>query len=290
MDNGGASKESVLYMEQAGVVEVSEIAKKKMINFNNEPMRFFIYSMMAGVFCGFGMILAYSAGGALANHESTVGFAKIVFGISFALSFTLIVYAGSELFTGNVGVMTIGVLNRLVTLKDGIKLACFVYLGNFLGATLIALLIGAGGLLDNPEIANYIVSSAATKMQLPIMHSFARGILCNMMVVLATWCCAKLRSEPAKMMILVWCVYGFCTSGFEHSIANMALFVMSMITPFTTPEISLAGTISNIIPVTLGNIVGGGAIGAVYYYLGSGSGSKIEPNKMQTLKTDSLYM
>jgi nitrite transporter NirC len=263
-------------MEQAGVIAVSEIAQKKMTNLNKEPMSFFLYSIMAGVFCGLGMILAYSAGGTLANNESTVGFAKIIFGISFALSFTLIVYAGSELFTGNVGVMTIGVLNRSVPVMDGIKLACFVYLGNFLGATLIALLIGAGGLLDNSEIANYMISSSATKMQLPIMHSFVRGMLCNMMVVLATWSCAKLKSEPAKMMILVWCVYGFCTSGFEHSIANMALFVMSMITPFTTPEISLLGTISNIIPVTLGNIVGGGAIGAVYYYLGSGSGSEID--------------
>ncbi len=275
-------------MEQSGVFEVSEIAKKKMINFKNEPLRFFMYSMMAGVFCGLGMILAYSAGGSLANNESTVGFAKIIFGISFALSFTLIVYAGSELFTGNVGVMTIGILNRSVTVKDGIKLACFVYFGNFLGATIIALLIGAGGLLENPEIANYIVSSSATKMQLPIMHSFVRGILCNMMVVLATWCCAKLKSEPAKMMILVWCVYGFCTSGFEHSIANMALFVMSSISPFATPEISIAGYLSNIIPVTLGNIVGGGAIGAVYYYLGSGSASIIEPSKIQRLKTDYL--
>ena len=116
------------------------------------------------------MILAYSAGGGLATNESTVGFAKIIFGISYALSFTLIVYAGSELFTGNVGVMTISVLNRSVTVMDGIKLACFVYLGNFLGATLMALLIGAGGLLDNPEIANDMISSSATKMQLPIMQ------------------------------------------------------------------------------------------------------------------------
>ena len=275
-------------MEEAGVIKVSEIAKQKVKNFKNEPLRFFVYAMMAGVFCGLGMILAYSAGGSLASHESTVGFAKIVFGISFALSFTLIVYAGSELFTGNVGVMTIGVLDRSVTVKDGIKLACFVYCGNFLGASIIALLIGAGGLLDNPVTATYIVSSSAAKMQLPFMHSFVRGLLCNMMVVLATWCCAKLKSEPAKMMILVWCVYGFCSSGFEHSIANMALFVMSILSPFSTPQITLAGYLSNIIPVTLGNIVGGIAIGAVYYYLGSGFSLKIESNKMQKLKMDYL--
>lgn len=269
-------------MEERGVKAVSEIAKKKVSNFKNEPTRFFVYSMMAGVFCGLGMILAYSAGGSLATHEATAGMVKIVFGISFALSFTLIVYAGSELFTGNVGVLTIGVFNGSVTLRDGLKLASCVYLGNFIGATLIALLIGAGGLLDHPETAKYIVSSSEMKMQLPFIHSFVRGILCNMMVVLAVWSCAKLKSEPAKMMILVWCVYGFCTSGFEHSIANMALFVMAFVTPFTSPEITVAGYLSNIIPVTLGNIVGGGAvIGAVYYFLGSRSDSEKDTSKIQ---------
>jgi len=269
-------------MEERGVKSVSEIAKKKVATFTLKPTRFFVYSMMAGVFCGLGMILAYSAGGSLANHESTAGFAKIVFGISFALSFTLIVYAGSELFTGNVGVLTIGVLNGSVSLCKGVKLAVFVYCGNFIGATAIALLIGAGGLLDNPETANYIVASSVIKMQLPFLHSFVRGILCNMMVVLAVWSCAKLKSEPAKMMILVWCVYGFCTSGFEHSIANMALFAMAFVSPFTRPEITIVGYLGNIVPVTLGNIVGGGAvIGGIYYFLGSHSDAEKDTSKIQ---------
>ncbi|MCC3866805.1 formate/nitrite transporter family protein [Terrisporobacter mayombei] len=257
-------------MERLGFTEMIFSAEKKVGFFKSVPLKFFVYSIMAGVFCGLGMILAYSAGGSLNFYESTKGLAKIVFGISFALSFTLIVYAGSELFTGNVGVISIGMYNKSVSAKDGIKLLILVYIGNFIGATLISLLIGAAGLLDNPMTAQYIVSNCAIKMNLPFSQSFFRGILCNMLVVLATWSTSKIKSEPARMLILIWCVYGFCTSGFEHSIANMALFVMGMISPYTTSEISVMGYINNIIPVTLGNIVGGALIiGTVYYFVGN---------------------
>lgn len=256
-------------MERLGFTEMIFSAEKKVRFFKSVPLKFFVYSIMAGVFCGLGMILAYSAGGSLNFYESTKGLAKIVFGISFALSFTLIVYAGSELFTGNVGVIGIGMYNKSVSAKDGIKLLILVYIGNFIGATLISLMIGAAGLLDNPMTAQYIVSNCTIKMNLPFSQSFFRGILCNMLVVLATWSTSKIKSEPAKMLILIWCVYGFCTSGFEHSIANMALFVMSMVSPYTTSAISLQGYINNIIPVTLGNIVGALIIGTVYYFVGS---------------------
>lgn len=163
--------------------------------------------------------------------------------------------------------------NKSVSTKDGIKLLVLVYIGNFVGATLIALMIGAAGLLDNPITAQYIVSNCAIKMHLSFSQSLFRGILCNMLVVLATWSTSKIKSQPARMLILIWCVYGFCTSGFEHSIANMALFVMSIVSPFATSEISLIGYVNNIIPVTLGNIIGALIIGMVYYYVGT---SKIE--------------
>ena len=72
------------------------------------------------------------------------------------------------------------------------------------------------------------------------------------------------------MLILIWCVYCFCTAGFEHSIANMALFVMALISSQTTQAITLAGYLQNLIPVTIGNIIGGGlVIGGAYYFIGS---------------------
>lgn len=258
-------------MEQQGILAVSELSRRKAAFLSASFSRYFLYSVMAGVFCGLGMILAYSSGGALNFYESTRGLAKIVFGISFALSFTLIVYAGSELFTGDVLVMTVGVLKRAVRPKTALKLLGTVYLGNLCGATLIALLIGSTGLLDGEMVGGYIVINTALKMSLPFWQAFSRGVLCNMLVCLAIWSTAKLRSEPAKMLILVWCVYGFCTAGFEHSIANMALFVMAFCSPLHTPDITLAGYLQNLIPVTLGNLAGGSVlVGLVYHLVGSG--------------------
>lgn len=257
-------------MEEKGVQVVCDLARRKLSFFQNHPGRYFVYAMLAGVFCGLGMILAYSAGGMLDAYEATRGFAKIVFGISFTLSFTMIVYAGSELFTGDVMVMTIGSLGRAVPVGRSVKMMAFLYLGNLCGATLIALLIGAAGLLDSPVVGGYIVSNTAAKMALPFFPALCRGILCNMMVCLATWSTAKLSSEPAKMLILIWCVYCFCTAGFEHSIANMALFVMALISSQATEAVSLAGYFHNLIPVTIGNLIGGGLIiGGAYYFVGS---------------------
>ncbi len=256
-------------MEKFGVTKASENAIRKVNYFKSVPKQFFIYSLMAGVFCGLGMILAYSAGGSVMASEYTASFARIIFSVSFPLSFTLIVFAGSELFTGNVCTMSIGMLNKAVSVKDGIGLLLFVYIANFVGATLIALIIAASGSLENPLTANYIVDSCAIKMNLPFVQAFFRGFLCNVMVVLAVWIFPKMDSIPGKLIIIMWAVYTFCACGFEHSIANMALFIMGMLSPFTTEEITFLGYINNMIPVTLGNILGGFAIAWVYYSVGN---------------------
>ena len=257
-------------MEAKGVQTVCGLARRKLSFFENHRGRYFVYAMRAGVFSGLGMILADSAGGMLYAWEATRGFAKIVFGLSFTLSFTMIVYAGSELFTGDVLVMTMGALGRTVPVGRSVKMMGFLYLGNLCGATFIALLIGAAGLLDGAQVGGYLVAATADKMALPFFQALCRGILCNMMVCLATWSTSKLSSEPAKMLILLWCVYCFCTAGFEHSIANMALFAMALISPQNTGAVTLAGYFHNLIPVTIGNLIGGGVvIGGAYYFVGS---------------------
>jgi nitrite transporter NirC len=256
-------------MENIGVEAIHGYAVKKHRFMCCSLERYFIYAMLAGVFCGLGIILAYSAAGNLDAFEATRGLAKIVFGLSFALAFTLIVFAGSELFTGNVLVMTIGTLDKAISLKDALKVLCVVYIGNWLGATLTALLIAATGLLDNQAVGGYIVANTLVKMNLPVGQAIARGILCNMLVCLATWATSKMKSEAARMMILLWSVYGFCTAGFEHSIANMALFVMARFSSWSAPEVSAAGYLHNMLPVTLGNIIGGMLIAVTYYYMGN---------------------
>ena len=255
-------------MKNQSILTLASSAEDKIKFFHSNFFKFLLSSMMAGVFCGLGMILAYTSAGSLIYYDATRGLAKLVFGISFALSFTLITYAGSELFTGNLVVMTIGGLNKKVKLLDSLKLLVIVYCGNFLGASLISIIIAFSGLLKNIETGSYIMMNTTMKMQLSFTESFFRGILCNMLVCLAVWCCSKLKSDCAKLIVLVWCVYGFCTSGFEHSIANMALFAMGLMSPLKNESITILGYLNNIIPVTLGNIVGGCLfVGCVYYFI-----------------------
>lgn len=255
-------------MRNENILTLANLAEKKMSFFHSKFFEFLLSSVMAGVFCGLGMILAYTSAGSLIYYESTRGLAKLVLGISFALSFTLIIYAGSELFTGSIIVMTIGKLEKKLSISEITRLLLTIYIGNFIGATFIALLIGSSGLLKNIETVNYILLNTSIKMNLSFWESFSRGVLCNMLVCLAVWSCNKIKSDSAKLIILVWCVYGFCTSGFEHSIANMALFVMALISPLKTTSITLLGYINNIVPVTLGNIIGGCIfIGMAYYFI-----------------------
>lgn len=255
-------------MKNENILILANLAEKKMLFFHSKFFKFLLSSIMAGVFCGLGMILAYTSAGSLIYYEATKGLAKLIFGISFALSFTLIIYAGSELFTGSILIMTIGKLEKNLLNLEILKSLFTIYVGNFIGATFIALLIGSSGLLKNSETGNYILLNTSIKMNLSFWESFSRGILCNMLVCLAVWICNKIKSDSAKLIILIWCVYGFCTSGFEHSIANMALFIMAFTSPVKNVNITLLGYLNNIIPVTLGNIVGGCVfVGMVYYFI-----------------------
>jgi len=256
-------------MENFGVKAVGDLAVRKADFFNRSVARYLIYSMLAGVFCALGMLLAHSAGGLLDAFEATKGLAKIIYSISFAFSFTFIVFAGAELFTGNVLVMFMGFLDKVVSLKATLKSLFAVYLGNWLGAGIMSVLIGFSGLLENQVLGRYLVANAAVKMNLPAVQALVRGILCNMLICLAVWAVSKMKSEGAKMLILAWSIYGFCISGFEHSIANMALFVMAALSSWRTADITVMGYFNNIIYVTLGNIIGGLLVGIVYFCIGN---------------------
>lgn len=100
------------------------------------------------------------------------------------------------------------------------------------------------------------------------MPLLAKGILCNVLVCLAVLCAVKMKSESGKLIMIFWCLFAFITSGFEHSIANMTIFSISLFMPH--PEtVSVAGLLANLVPVTIGNFIGGAFIlGGSYYYMG----------------------
>lgn len=254
-------------MEDKGLGIVAANAKQKAA-FSQNISQYFIYSSMAGACCALGMALAYSTGAGFYFTEALSGAYTLIMGIAFALSFTLIVFCGAELFTGNVMVMTVGLLTKAVPWRQFLRLLSICYIANLAGAIFFGWLIAASGILAG-KTGQLLVASCAGKMALPFGQAMIRGLLCNMLICMGTWATAKLQSETAKMIVLVWVVLGFVATGYEHSIANTALFTMAALAPQTTPAISLTGAVSNLLPVTVGNILGGSIfVGLLYWYSG----------------------
>ena len=240
-----------------------DTAKLKVDQLHTSKSRYLILTMMAGFFLGLGIILIFTIGGLLgsADYAGT----KIVMGIAFGIALSLVLMAGADLFTSNNMIMTIGTLTKKTSWNETMQIWVFSYIGNFAGSIVVAALFFYSGLATG-DTADYIVTAASTKMNTPFIELLVRGILCNILVCLAVWCAYKLKEETAKLIIIFWCLFAFITSGFEHSIANMSLLSISLMVPH--PEtVSLAGLAANLIPVTIGNVIGGAIfIGAGYWY------------------------
>ena len=248
---------------KATIDTFSNTATTKVNQLTHSKSKYLTMAMLAGFFVGLGIILIFTIGGLLApeNYAGT----KIIMGISFGIALSLVIMAGSDLFTGNTMIMTIGTLMKKTTWFETLRVWLYSYIGNFAGSILVAALFFYSGLAIG-NTGDYINEIASLKMNAPFMELFVRGILCNILVCLAVWCSVKLKDETAKLIIIFWCLFAFITSGFEHSVANMTLLSISMMIPH--PEtISLAGMAANLIPVSIGNIVGGAIfIGAAYWY------------------------
>ncbi|AGB41195.1 formate/nitrite transporter [Halobacteroides halobius DSM 5150] len=251
------------------VNSVAAAAKKKVGFMNQSLVKYFILSMMAGAFVGLGIMLIFSIGAPLKAVGSPI--VKTIMGASFGVALTLVIFAGSELFTGNNLVMTVGYLSGEVSLKDVLKLWFWCYLGNLVGSLVMAWLLYNTGLISSGVTADFILKATAAKMNAPVSQLFFRGILCNMLVCLAIWMGIKAKNEVSKLILIFWTLFAFIGSGFEHSIANMTLLAMGLFIPH--PEtITVMGYLRNLIPVTLGNVIGGGVlIGAIYWYVASDS-------------------
>ena len=241
-------------------------AAAKKVNFMKDGMgKYFLLSMFAGMFVGIGIMLVFSIGAPFVAEGSPV--VKTLLGASFGVALTLVIFAGAELFTGNNMIITIGSLEKKITLKDGLLLWLWCYLGNLVGSILIAWLFLKTGHITNAPLSEFILKASAGKMNAPFMALFFRGILCNMLVCLAIWMTSRAKDDTAKLILIWWALFAFIGSGFEHSIANMSLLSMGLMIPHDPQVISLSGFFANMIPVTLGNIIGGALIiGGGYWF------------------------
>lgn len=244
-------------INQAGLGKVNLLKQSK--------GKYLVSSMLAGLFVGLGIILIFTIGGLLTPAQ--VPSTKIIMGVSFGIALSLVIMAGSELFTGNNFVMTVSTLERKTSWLETLKIWLYSYVGNFVGSFLVAAIFVMTGLATG-SVAEFINSVASVKMNAPFMELFMRGILCNILVCLAVWCSIKMKEETAKLIMIFWCLFAFITSGFEHSVANMTLLSISLLVPH--PEtVSLAGLAANLIPVSLGNMIGGILfVGVPYWYIG----------------------
>lgn len=230
------------------------------------PIGFAVGAIMAGAYVGFGIILIFSVAGTLDPSIQ-----KLVMGLTFGIALTLVVFAGSELFTGHTMYMTIGMIYQTTNLKDLIRVWGISWLFNLIGSVSLAIIfvIGGGGVLlhDGADLLNKV---ADYKMNSSASELLARAILCNWLVCLALWMAARCKSDSGKVLVIFWCLFAFIASGYEHSVANMTLLSIALLG--NHPEtISIIGMSHNLLWVTIGNIIGGVLFMAVGYCLASGS-------------------
>ena len=243
--------------------KVAGAAKAKSDLLKNNKLGYFVSSMLAGIFVGMAIMLIFTIGGLLTAAESPA--TKIVMGISFGGALSLVVFAGSELFTGNNFVMAVGSLNKSLPWIDTVKVWIVSFIGNLVGSILAGYMFYLTGLAKGP-VGEFIANTAATKMSLPAQELFFRGLFCNILVCLAVWCTFRCKDDVSKLIMIFWCLFIFITAGFEHSVANMTLLTIGLLSPGTA-AVSIAGYIYNIGVVTLGNMIGGIFFVAIPYYL-----------------------
>ncbi|MGL4821172.1 MAG: formate/nitrite transporter family protein [Bacilli bacterium] len=252
-------------MEHESVQYLIELAKKKKKTIDNSLAEFMTRAMLAGIYIGFAIIVCFKLGQSLHAVDSPLTY----FGAAslFGIALILIIYGGAELFTGNTLYFTVATLNGDTRLSDLGKNWVATYLGNFIGALLFALLFYYSGVFKGIPDDHFLFQIAHKKMDATTMQLFVKGILCNWLVCLACYLPYRVKGDGPKIAIMMLIVYAFFMSGYEHSIANLSIFSLALVLPHPV-DITVAGALHNLIPVTIGNIIGGSVfVGMVYYFM-----------------------
>ncbi|HAX25175.1 MAG TPA: formate/nitrite transporter family protein [Thermomicrobiales bacterium] len=260
--------------EMARRVELAGVTKAGL-----DVLSLLTLAVLAGAFIALGAQLATVVG-----VDSTLGFGptRLLVGVAFSLGLILVVIAGAELFTGNT-LIVMAWLGRQVSARRLLRNWSLAYLGNFIGALgTVALVYLAGQwALGGNKVGAAALSTANAKVQLSFGEAIARGILCNTLVNLAVWLCFSARSNVDKVVAIVPAIAGFVASGFEHSVANMyfvplgillrdrpAVVEAAGLQPDALSNLTWSGFLwNNLLPVTIGNIIGGGLLVAAVYWL-----------------------
>lgn len=230
-------------------------------------------AVLAGLFIGLGALF-YT----LVASDAALGFAatRVLGGLVFSLGLILVTVGGAELFTGN-NLMVMAWADRKITTLELLRNWVIVYVGNAVGAIGLAVLVYLSdhGAMNSGSVGVTYVKIAAAKTALPFGEAFFKGMLCNILVCLAVWLAMAGHTVVDKIFAIVLPISAFVAAGFEHSVANMYFIPMGLLladgaavpASVNLASLSLGGFLSNLLPVTLGNIVGGSVMVAAVYYV-----------------------
>ncbi|GHT70021.1 formate/nitrite transporter [Spirochaetia bacterium] len=260
-------------LEYTGDAGVTKVQRKKLGQF--------ILAFFAGAFIAFASEGSNMAAFNLFNNPETYGLGKVLAGAVFGTGLMLVLIAGGELFTGNT-LIIVGVLDRKVKITQMLSNWCIVYIGNFIGSVFIAYMMKESGLFNSGAnvLGGQTIKIASYKTHLLFHQAFFLGIMCNWLVCLAVWVSYAAKDVMGKMFACFFIIGLFITSGFEHSVANMYYIpagIMAKANPAWVEASHVAAAqldelnwltfiTKNLIPVTLGNIVGGSLlVGSLYW-------------------------
>ena len=266
MDNFDA----LLPPEMARKAEQLGVAKA-----GSDAVTTFALSVLAGAFIGLGAMFATTT---LADSSDLpYGVARLLAGVTFSLGLILVVVAGAELFTGNNLIVMAWAGRRVSTLRL-LRNWGIVYVGNFVGAVGTALLVYVSKQYEfgHGEVGDSALTIANAKTGLGFTQAIALGALCNALVCLAVWLCYSARTTTDKILAIVPPIAAFVAAGFEHSVANMYFIPLGLLVQHSSfaasvdsPHLTWTHFVwSNLVPVTIGNVIGGGLmVGAVYWFV-----------------------
>lgn len=248
---------------------------------NMDALSMLLLAVLAGAFISMGAV--FSTVATTGTDALPWGVTRVLAGLTFCLGLILVVVAGAELFTGN-NLLVMAFVSGKLSWRKLLRNWCIVYIGNFIGALATAVLMFASGQyqMAGGRVGMTALNIAQSKCMLTPVEAVVRGIYCNALVCLALWLCFSSRTTTGKILAILFPITAFVAAGFEHSVANMYFVPIGLIiksaapTTFwdaaTDPQITyqhlswVAFLAGNLIPVTIGNIIGGaGFVGLIYW-------------------------
>lgn len=230
-------------------------------------LQLILLGILAGSYIGFGAMY-YT----IVKSDSSLNFAvsQLLCGLVFSLGLVLVSISGAELFTGN-NLLLLAWSKKKITAYSVIKNWTLIIFANLIGALVLAYIIYWSGhtAMNEGRIAETYVKVANAKASLSFSHAFLKGILCNILVCLSVWMAYAGQSIVDKVMGIIFPISAFVAAGFEHSVANMYILSIGLLeksnVDYVAEALTLGGALGYLIPVLLGNVIGGGVfVGLVY--------------------------